>query len=387
MRVPSFHSAGSAVPFVACLVLGLAGCRTTEVKVWNLEQLHAGDSRHRYQAALQGDTGWFWRRQILGIFQGAGAQYASAVDLEEVDNPAAECLENLIALQERARVDGPPDPRHVEWFARLAVEDSSKLSRERAVLGLAGLGARLPIGLPSRLGADQTPAGPDVLAPVLEELVRAVRGLVEGKPNAESEVVRSAAAVRALDLDLAAGRRALRASAELSAVVDRGDQESTDLAQLVQHLESLCVRRALAAALEDKDELVRAAAVRGVAATGGARGFDAVLYDRMRTETAAMPLRALLEVLAEHGLPQAPAGGPPLAHTSEDWLKFIQVLAVQHPEGELRVRAMQTLQVVAAPEVQSLREEDWYRWWLARKEAGNSTATNGAALNVSGAKP
>jgi len=357
------------LPGAALLTLLLGSCATTEAKVWNLEQLHDGDSRHRYQAALQSDTGWLFRRQILGVFEGAGAQFAAEKDMEPVEDPAGECLYNLIELQERGRSESAPDPRHVEWFARLAVEDGSRLSRERAVLALAEFGARLPVGLPARLGADQKPAGPEELAPVLEGLVRAVRGLVESREGAAGEVATNCAAVRSLDLDLAAGRRALRASAELERLVAAAEHGTPELTELVRHLESLCVRRALAAALDDKDDLVRAAAIRGVASTGGARAFDVVLYDRLRQETSTRPLRALLEVIAERGLPAAEAGAPALVHAPEDWIASIHVIAIQHPEGELRVRAMQTLQAVAAPEVASLREEDWYAWWMSRKSS------------------
>lgn len=361
------------LPCAALLAVLLASCASTDANVWNLEQLHDGESHHRYQAALQSDFGYVLRHQFLGIFQGTGAQMAAEKDLEPVEDPAGECLTNLIELQQRARTDGEPDARHVEWFARVAVEDTSRLSRERAVLALAELGGRLPVGLPARLGADQKPAGPEELAPVLEQLVRAVRGLAEKKTDAQAEVGRCAGAVRALDLDLAAGRRALRASTELQRVAATADVASADLDDLVRHLEALCVRRALAAAIDDKDDLVRAAALRGVARTGGPRAFDVVLYDRLRQETATRPLRSLLEVLAEMGLPKPEPGTTPL-HSTEDWLAAIQRIVIEHPEGELRVRAMRTLQAVAAPELQTLREEDWYAWWTTRRAAASPDA-------------
>ncbi len=418
MRHPSIDSERSSLSYSTLRALALAaalplaaltGCSTTDVKVWNLEQLHDGDSRHRYQADLQGDIGWFWRRQFLGLFQGAAAQYVAQTDAEAIENPSSECLENLIALQERARNEEEPDPRHIEWFARLAVEDKSGMSRERAVLALADLGARLPVGLPARLGADQKPAGPAELAPVLEELVRAVRVRIETSDGrsksddlrsdaakadarmlAEQQVVKSCAAVRALDLDLAACRRALRASAELERAVQRADVEAPAVTELTRHLESLCVRRALAAAIEDKDDWVRAAAIRGIARTGGARAFDAVLYTQFRTERSPRPLRSTLEVLAEYGLPRAEPGGRALTHTDEEWIESVKRLAIEHRDGALRVRAMHTLQAIAAPEVQSLREEDWYRWWLARKAEQNGLKNglkNGLENGSTGSTP
>ncbi len=357
--------------------MALAGCSTPDVKVWNLEQLHDDTSHHRYKAALQGDTGWFFRRTLLGVFQGTGAQYVTETDLEPIEDPSAECLENLIDLQVRGNQTGPPDPRHVEWFARLAVEDPARLSRERAVLALAALGQRLPIGLPSRLGTDQVPAGPAELAPVLEALVRAVRRAAESKGATADEIAPACAAVRALDLDLAAGRRALRASTELERIAESGKVEVPALHDLVVHLESLLVRRALASAIEDKDDVVRAAAVHGVAATGGSLALDVVLYERLRKELAPGPMRAVLEVIVQHGLPTSPPGGRALMHSREDWLESVYTIAAHHPDSEMRVCAMRTLTAVSDAGIKSLREEDWYAWWTAREKAPPSPAGPG----------
>jgi len=361
-------------PQAALVLLALAGCSTPEVKVWNLEQLHDETSRHRYQAALQGDTGWFFRHTLLGVFQGTGAQFVTETDQEPIEDPAAECLENLIDLEVRGRKTGPPDPRHIEWFARLAVEDPARLSRERAVLALAALGQRLPIGLPARLGKDQTPAGPEELAPVLEALVRAVRRAAEKKGEAADEIAPAdeippaCAAVRALDLDLAAGRRALRASTELERIAQGAKLEAPALSELVEHLETLLVRRALASAIEDKDEIVRAAAVHGIAATGGSLALDVVLYERLRKELASGPMRAVLEVLVKHGLPTSPPGGPKLKHTRDEWLESVYTVAAHHPDSEMRVCAMRTLSAISDAGIKSLREEDWYAWWTSREK-------------------
>ncbi|MBL8863377.1 MAG: hypothetical protein JNK02_15400 [Planctomycetes bacterium] len=352
---------------LAALVLVCGACVTPDVQVWNLDQLHDETSRHRYQAALQSDFGWFMRRGVLGLFQSSAADWAAEVDKERVEDPAGECLANLILLEERAAALEEIDPRHLEWFARVAAEDPSRLSRERAVLALARLAEGLSPGLPQRLGADQRPAGPDELAPVLEGLVRATRRVVSNDPEAAADLSASVAAVRALDLDLAAARRALRAASELERLAKGRQASAAELDALVAHLASLLVRRALAVALEDEDDFVRAAAVRGVAATGGARALDVVLYDRLRKETATRPLRAILEVVAERGLPAADPANAAALKRRDEWIAALQVVATQHPEGELRVRAMRTLRAVAAPDLASLREEDWQAWWAARR--------------------
>ncbi len=373
-------------PACAAAIL-IVGCASPEPKVSNLDQLHDGDTRHRYQAALQSDIGWFVRRDLLGIFQGAGAQYAAEQGADVIEDPAGECLVNLIELEERALALEGVDARHVEWFARIAVEDRSRLSRERAVIALGRLGQRLSAGLPARLGADQKPAGPVELAPVLEELVRAVRVLVEAgaekKSASEGALAQQVAAVRALELDLAAGRRALRAASELQRLLATADLSTRELDELVVHLESLLVRRALATAIEDADEIVRAAAVHGIAASGGARAIDVVLFDRLRKEKEARPIRAILEVVTAFGLPDPAASGVEIVHSREEWIASIHGIAIQPPDGELRVRAMRTLQTVVAPELVSLREEDWQDWWLARRE----TATRREAELRAGQAP
>jgi len=365
-------------PACAAAIL-IVGCASPEPKVWNLDQLHDGETRHRYQAALQGDFGWFMRHGLLGLFQGAGAQFAADQDAEPVEDPAGECLTNLLELEERALALEGVDARHIEWFARIAVEDRSRLSRERAVIALGRLGQRLSVGLPARLGADQKPAGPNELAPILEELVRSVRVLVEALPekksSSEGAVAQQVTAVRALDLDLAAGRRALRATSELQRLLATAELATRELDELVVHLENLLVRRALAAAIEDTDEIVRAAAVHGIAASGGARAIDVVLFDRFRREKESRPLRALLEVLTASGLPDPVVSGVEITHSREEWITSIHVIAIQHPDGELRVRAMRTLQAVAAPELASLREEDWQAWLIARREASQRKAS------------
>jgi hypothetical protein len=362
------RSVASAV-LAACAAL-LPACHVPEAKVWNLEQLHdPTSSRHRYTAALEGDTGFFFRHKVLGMFSGAGVSLAGK-DADTVEDPAGECLKNLVALEEEVRSSGRTDPTWVEWFARLAVEDAAQLTRERAVLALTLVGSKLPVGLPAKLGADQTAAGPAELGPAIEALVRSARLALERKKGAEEALAKACAGVRALEIDLAAGRRALRAAAELERPFAQTDARAEPLRGLIAHLEAVCVRRALGGAVEDPAPIVRAAALHAVAGCAGVRGMDTVLYDRLRKESATEPLLAILEELAARGVP---AAGPDLAkpaHARDDWLTSVYTLAVQHPESEVRVRAMQTLQRISGAGIASLREEDWQAWWLARGTGG-----------------
>ncbi len=343
-----------------------AACQVPAARVWNLEQLHDGATRHRYLASVQGETGFFWRHRVLAALGNTGATLSS-LDPSPIENPAELCLENLIALEEHVRRLDAVAPDHVEWFARVAVEDPARLSRERATLVLGELAARTGAGLPARLGSDQSPAGPGEVGAAIEELVGAVRARIEGRASAAERLAAACTAFGRLDLDLAAGRRALRAAHELTRVVKGRAEAQAPLDALVLELQSLCLRRALAAVLVDDDALVRAAAIRAVARGGGVRAVDVVLFERLRKETEPEPLRAILAELAEQGLPADGGTEFKPQHAPAEWIASVCSIALQHPSSELRVAAMRTLGAVSDAGFTSLREEDWQAWWLARR--------------------
>jgi hypothetical protein len=138
------------------------------------------------------------------------------------------------------------------------------------------------------------------------------------------------------------------------------------------------VRRALGEALEDRSELVRAAAVRAVAAAGGAKAIDVVLFDRARREGAAEPLIALCDVLEQRG--REGANG-----LERDWAGVLYGIGQGHPEGRVRARALQALEGLTGAGVASLREEDWHAWWDARASAARAaTAAGGAGAGPGG---
>ena len=132
-------------------MLALCGaCHVVESKDWNLEQLHEANGHHRYIGALEGDFEYFMRQKVAAPLVSAGSTLAVKTP-KSVEAPADECLDNLIALEEF----DPGDPRvaglQVEWFARLAVDDPWRLSRERAMLALGRAGQRVGAGLPEAL--------------------------------------------------------------------------------------------------------------------------------------------------------------------------------------------------------------------------------------------
>jgi hypothetical protein len=346
-------------------------------KIHNLDQLHDADSRHRYNAALEGDVEYVIRHEIFGLFRSTGATLASK-DPERVDAPADECLENLIELEAIDSKDPVTAGRQVEWFARLAVEDPWQLSRERAVLALTNAGLRLQAGLPSALGSDQKAADPETVVNAVTPLVRVVRGVLE-KTATRAELEAACDAVRALDYDMAGGRRALALVVALQRTAGTRNADVAPLAELALDLQRICVRRALAMAIDDASPPVRAAALRSTARIGGRRAIDGVLFDRLKRETEPEVVVVILDTLAELG--PLPESAGPGEVTRDKWLELFYKLLVSRPESEVHVHAMMALSKLSGAGFSSLREEDWQTWWNARAAASRNgaAATSGAA--------
>ena len=339
-----------------------AACRVTEAKIYNLDQLHDADSHHRYRAALEGDWEYVLRHKLFSIFKVTGANL-SEKSASNVEAPADECLANLIALEEADPRDPVIAGRQVEWFARLSVEDPWSLSRERAVTALAKAGERLSVGLPRGLGSDLVPATPEILSEHLSRVVKAMRAVIE-RQSTRADLERACNDVRALDLDLAGARRALRVASELVSAAGTRDPDLEPLTAWSDDLQRVCIARALALAIDDKEPLVRAAALSSSARIGGRAAVDAVLFERLTREGDPEVVIAILDILARLG-PTAvdqPSGGK----SREDWLRAVYTLVERSRESEVRVHAMQALASLSGSGLKSLREEDWQSWWYAR---------------------
>ncbi|MBL8859491.1 MAG: hypothetical protein JNL28_13360 [Planctomycetes bacterium] len=347
-----------------------AACRVTEAKIYNLEQLHDENSHHRYRAALEGDWEYVLRHKLLSVFKLAGANL-NEKSPSKVEAPADECLANLIALEEA----DPRDPfiagRQVEWFARLSVEDPWSLSRERAVTGLAQAGERLAAGLPRALGGDQVPATPEILAEHLTRVVKAMRAVIE-RQGTRAELLRACDDVRELDLDLAGARRALRVACELVKAAGTRDPDLEPLAAWNADLQRVCITRALALAIDDKEPRVRAAALASSARIGGRAAVDTVLFDRLMRESEPVVTIAIVDTLARLG-PEA-LEDKPGGKSRGDWLRALYTLVERSRDSEVRVHAMLALGRLSGSGLSSLREEDWQSWWYARAEKSDTGA-------------
>ncbi len=358
----------------ACLCLATAACRISEAKIYNLAQLHDDESHHRYNAALESDLEFVLRHKVLGAFSSKNTDLTDK-KASEVEAPADECLENLIELSEIETNDPVVLGRQIEWFARLAVEDPWSLSRERAVIALQAAGQRLASGLPRGLGSDQTPATPDAVGEAANGVVKAMR-LVLDRQATRADLEAACERLKKLDLDIGGARRALRITIELLAAGGSRDADLAPLAPLATHLEKLCIARALALAIDDKDARVQAAALASTAMIGGQAAVDAVLYDRLQKRSEPAVTIAIVDTLRRLGRDALVDGRG--GKSREDWLRAIYALVETSRESEVRVHAMMALAKLSDSGLTSLREEDWQAWWYARQDA-RATTDAGAA--------
>ncbi|MBI5364446.1 MAG: hypothetical protein HZA53_14810 [Planctomycetes bacterium] len=362
---------------MSLLLLVGAGCRSVASKAWNLGQLHDEATRHRYHGVLESDVEYFLRHEVAGVLRGAGARLAEK-DPSGIDDPSQRCLENLIDLQHYSADDSRSRALRVEWFARLAVDDPARLSRERATLALGALGAAIEAGVPIALPKEPAPAPSETVADASAALVRGVRGRidpasVEGKPA--PSVDDACKAIEALVLDREGARRALSAVSQLATIRGLGDAEEERLSKTATELERRLVRQSLAAALKDPEPIVRAAAVEASVACAGVRVLDSMLLHLDR-EPAPEVLVRLLTIVRDRGLPDAPAelSAKERSAWREHQLDALYALLFTRPEGEVHAAAMLALSRVAGAGFESLREEDWQAWFKARRASGAADA-------------
>ncbi len=359
-------------PIQAALAAALAaGCHVVDAKAWNLKELHDDTGHHRYSGALESDMEFFFRHQVAPSFAVGGARFEDKTAIA-IPDPATACLENLIGLEAFGDRDPHIAAMQVEWFARLAVSDPARLSRERAVHGLARAGARLSAGIPTALAKDQTPAGPEAVGEALAGLVRASRPVLERGLRATAaqrlDLDAACQVIEGMTLDVDGARRTLRAAADLSAAAGAGNLAAAPLSRLSEELQRRCVRQALAAALFDPEPLVRAAAVEAAVKSAGSRVLNEILV-QLPHEMSPEVLVRVMDVVRHVGLPDvAPADSNA---TPEQWREIRLTLIydlLDRPESAVRVGAMRALARVSDAGIASLREEDWQSWWLSRRE-------------------
>lgn len=350
------------------LLAPLAACRAIDSKVWNLKQLHDETSHHRYSGALEGDTEYFLRHEVTRLFTGVGISMRFAEKSpSEIEDPSAECLDVLLDLQNVSNVDARTRALQVEWFARLAVEDPSRLSRERCAYALGNAGRAIEAGMPGKLSAKAPVAGAPAVGAALTSLIAAAKPWTDGSATSASELdlVAACDVVRGLVLDLDGARRALDLTAEL---LDKLPRRATKpIEELARDLERMCVRQALATALVDTDPWVRAAAVQGSVECGGPRVLDAILA-QLEREPAPEVLIRVMWIVRTRGL-----GAEESDARRRHWTRSIYALMSTHPDPSVRVAAMAALGKISGAQLASLREEDWQDWWRTHAPAADAT--------------
>jgi hypothetical protein len=374
------------VTCAALAALALSGCNAAGMRVHNLGELHTDDGFHRYSAVQLSSWDWALRQELGGLFSGGRVQLEE-IPPKEIDDPNEACLEHLVELGRHTGEGGFARSQRIATYAEYIVSCPWKLSRERCAILLGREGRDLDLRGNPAPRASPTPAGADEVAGVLSELVAATRPLLEAKGEGYDAEALAAACehLRGLDLDLDGARRTLLLTALLERRGGDKDERLQPLRELVLALQRLTVSRALTTALADRqpferqgsdpgwgDARVRGAAVEGWVQAGGPLALAEFLQQLdPREEIEPDVLLAILVGVAREGLPQEIPGASErdVAQLNERWISALLGIALDHPDGRLRVAAMHALSRISGGELASLREEDWLAWIEARRAA------------------
>lgn len=364
---------------VAALVLSsTTSCSSVELASVNLEALHAPDGRHKRTAPLISRFGYMLRQFMPNL--GRDGAFKSE-DPAAVLDPAGECLGFLVELSSSNSDHPSAQATQIRHFAWLAAADPWSLSRERAVLELGRAAKRLEL---------RTPITPPEVEANEAELSEALAGLIEvltpifaggGKVDAtDAEDLQAACdLIASLDVGLQGGRRVLKAM-EALLFGARGRWESMlPLRELNVHVQRRMAGMALSLALNDKHpERISSPRVRSAAIFANWQAFgdvflgDELLFVRTAIERGPpfphsdLELIRISDMIRSHGLPAHSELEPAArAERRQIDMQVLLILGTDFTLFDDRVRtsAMQALGAVSSAGFQSLREEDWTRWW------------------------
>ena len=364
-------------PLLLCLALGAAAsCATPETSAWNLRQVHDPDGSASYTGNLRtdlearllgsGELGTIGGQRLPSVAEIFGIE--GSVDQTEagIDDPYQVALENVVEL---ASFDPESDPEvralQVETFGWLSADSAFPLVRERATLELGRLGRIVELTEPRALSADATPVGPEELKTLLGDVVTAARG--------GGALDEASAALTAAALDREGLRRAVRTlailrfggqagGAPVRAAFGRGVVDP--LGDAHDALQRELLSQSLAAALDDRNAHVRAAAVEAaVVATDN--GLAGLLQGAILRGGDEVVLTRALELLRTRGIPRWDGADSPEAEEQYrlSWVGLCVGILRSIFEGPVAIRAAQALRELAPEGPNTLRAEDWIRWF------------------------
>jgi len=358
----------------------LGACQFVGATDNNLRELHTEDGLHRRTAKVVSHYSYATSVAIAGALNRLGAK-TQTFDAQSIKDPLSTCVEALDELASYDSSDPWARALQIEHFSRLARFDPWSLSRERAVLELGRVGALVGpwTGLPQPLGAE--PATSEQSLAAIQSVLRAAgQAAQEAAATATPErastpaLEAACAALAALELPLEASYRALR----VCALLERSRLSASELAPVLalrKQLEQRSIRLALLGALDDAEPnagarlgsdpgwnkgVVQAAAVTASIRVWGAPMLEKLLQDCDPRRDAPERMIALMNGVARVGLSAATLPAP--AEGGFDPLKLVWLIAMDHPDGAVRVAGLEALGRVSGRGRFSLRSEDWLEW-------------------------
>lgn len=345
------------------LCASLAACHIPEANVYNLREVRDPDGSPRRIGAPMNRMEYVTRNVVLANMAKDGA--LGHKEDEEIDDPDALALENLVQLSECDADDPWVRGLQVEMMTWLAVDDGYKLARERAVIELGHLAPRLGVKSPEQMPAGAVAATPDDIVGPLGELVAAVRAFVETGDAPGDDYEAACAKLEALVLDRDGARRLAAATNALLARTKHDNPAMAQLNQLHVHAAGRAVALALGEALRDEDAVVRAAAVE--ASLEASDGELAGLRLQALSDPDPIVVVSALQGVAEHGLKTPAALTPEQAAAMRRAFlgRFVELAR------DLRVpissAACRALNATADSGFKTYRWEEWNRWWDAQQ--------------------
>lgn len=367
---------------LASIAAASCACRSIGANAHNLDQLHSPDGRVQRVGNLVGPLGFELRRSLGGLVPGLAV--GDDDETRSIKDPLGRCVENLAEMSEFDGADPYYGSLQSLYFSWLAVDDPWHVSRELCVRGLGAAGERLGLAgepPPDRRGEPVVPI--DLRGPI-EELTAAaadLRGGTRAERAAAAQRFEAACdAIEELPIDRRAGLRALRVAITFERALGESSRVYPRLRRLNVHLQKICVREALLAALRDRapaestgthpgwdSPLVRSAAIEACVQAFGPRALADFLV-QIQGEDDPDTLLGLLRAVRERGLPRELEGlsESDLAELRELWTRSILAKATNHPSSRVRVAAMRALRTISGGELGTLREEEWAAWYTAR---------------------